>query len=114
VGEERRNPIDDWVTFPESVLVTRQDVLPSESIGWGLNLVLAMPPRMTFEHVRAQLMTAGFKEEAAGGSPALFRLVRDDAYVWGMVQATARGSHLFLSTTEPDGDGLGAPDAAER
>lgn len=112
--EERHNPLYEWVTFPDAIVLSRQDVLPSESIGWGLNLVLAMPPRVTFEHVKAQLMTAGFYEEAAGAGPALFRLVKDDAYVWGMVQAAPGGSQLFLSTTpEPEEDGLGAPDAAE-
>lgn len=97
--EERRNPLDEWVTFPEAVLVSRQDVLPSQSIGWGLNLVLAMPPRMAFEHVKAQLRTAGFYEEADGGGPSLFRLMREDAYVWGMVHGVQGGSQLFLSTT---------------
>ncbi len=101
--EDRRNPLDEWVTFPESVLVSRQDVLPSQSIGWGLNLVLAMPPRMAFEHVKAQLRTAGFYEEAEGGGPSLFRLLRDDAYVWGMVHSAQGGSQLFLSTT-PEAD----------
>lgn len=103
VFDERHNPLDDWVTFPEAIVLSRQDVLPSESIGWGLNLVLAMPPRMAFEHVKAQLFTAGFYEEAAGAGPALFRLVNDDAHVWGMVQAAEGGSHLFLSTT-PEGE----------
>jgi hypothetical protein len=99
MSEERHNPLDEYVTFPDSIVLSRQDVLPSESIGWGLNLVLAMPPRMAFEYVKAQLMTAGFYEEAAGGGPSLFRLVRDDAYVWGMIQSAAGGSQLFLSTT---------------
>jgi hypothetical protein len=105
MSEERYNPLDEYVTFPDSIVLSRQDVLPSESIGWGLNLVLAMPPRMAFEHVKAQLMTAGFYEEAAGGGPSLFRLVREDAYVWGMIQSAAGGSQLFLSTTpEREGD----------
>jgi hypothetical protein len=97
--EERRNPLDDWVSFPQSVLITRQDILPSESIGWGLNLVLAMSPRMAFEYVKAQLATAGFREESAATGPALFRLMRDDALVWGMVQPAEGGCHVFLSTT---------------
>jgi hypothetical protein len=97
--DERANPLDEWVTFPEAIVLSRQDVLPSESIGWGLNLVLALPPRMAFEHVKAQLVTAGFFEEAAGAEPSLFRLVRDDAYVWGMVHRAQGGCQLFLSTT---------------
>ena len=99
MSEDRRNPLDDWVSFPSSVLITRQDVLPSESIGWGLNLVLAMSPRMAFEYVKAQLVTVGFREESAATGPALFRLMRDDALVWGMVQPTEGGCHVFLSTT---------------
>ena len=102
--EERANPLDEWVTFPAAVVVSRQDVLPSESIGWGLNLILSMPPRMAFEYVKAQLMTAGFHEEAAGAGPALFRLMRDDAFVWGMVQPADGGSQLFLSTTPESED----------
>ena len=97
--DERVNPIDEWVSFPEAIVVSRQEVLPSESIGWGLNLVLALPPRIAFEHVKAQLATAGFREESPGAGPSLFRLVRDDAYVWGMLQPAEGGSRLFLSTT---------------
>jgi hypothetical protein len=99
MSEEQRNPLDDWITFPEGVVASRQDVLPSESIGWGLNLVLALPPRIAFEHVKAQLATAGFHEESADAGPSLFRLVRDDAYVWGMIHDASGGSQLFLSTT---------------
>jgi hypothetical protein len=103
--DARVNPIDEWVSFPEAIVVSRQDVLPSESIGWGLNLVLALPPRIAFEHVKAQLVTAGFHEESAGGGASLFRLVRDDAYVWGMIHDASGGSQLFLSTTpEPEED----------
>lgn len=98
--EERRNPLDDWVSFPEAIILSRQEVLPSESIGWGLNLVLSLPPRMAFEHVRAQLETAGFAEESPGAGPSLFRLIRGEAYVWGMVRdAPDGGSQLFLSTS---------------
>ena len=102
--EERQNPLDNWVTFPESVLLSRQDVLPSESIGWGLNLLIAMSPRMVFEYVKAQLITAGFYQEGAEESgPPLFRLMKQDAYVWGMVRAASGGTHLFLSTSpEPE------------
>ena len=104
--DERENPLDEWVSFPDSVLLSRQEVLPSESIGWGLNLVLAMPPRMTFEHVMAQLVTAGFREEGTGAGPSLFRLMRDDAFVWGMIRGAEGRSQLFLSTApEAEEDG---------
>jgi hypothetical protein len=99
VTEERENRLDAWVSFPDAVLISRQDVLPSESIGWGLNVLLAMSPRMAFEFVKAQLLTAGFREEPAVAGPALFRLMREDALVWGMIRPAEGGSHVFLSTT---------------
>jgi hypothetical protein len=98
VSEARANPIDDWISFPEAIVISRQEVLPSESIGWGLNLVLVLPPRIAFEHVKAQLATAGFHEESSGVGSSLFRLVRDDAYVWGSVTDAGGGaSRVFLS-----------------
>jgi hypothetical protein len=102
---ERRNPLDDWLTFPEAVVESRQDMLPSESHGWGLNLVLAMPRPMAYAFVRAQLATAGFAHESPEAGSGLFRFVRDDAYVWGSVTDAGEGrSRLLLScnTTAPD------------
>ena len=95
---ERHNPLDDWLTFPEAVVESRQDMLPSESHGWGLNLVLSMPRRMAHAYVRTQLVTAGFADESSGGGTELFRFVREDAYVWGSVSDTAGGgSRVLLS-----------------
>jgi len=109
VEEERQNPLDEWVALPAAVLLSRQEVLPSESIGWGLNLVLSMPARMAFEYVKAQLVTAGFEPESDAAGPSLFRFLREDAMVWGTVHATGEGCQVFLSTTlqaeeTPDGD----------
>jgi hypothetical protein len=97
VIDERRNPLDDWVTFPEGVIESRQEMLPSESHGWGLNLVLSLPRAMAFAYVRAQLTTAGFADESPGAGAGLFRFVRDDAYVWGSVTEASSGSRVFLS-----------------
>jgi hypothetical protein len=95
---ERHNPLDDWLTFPEAVVESRQDMLPSESHGWGLNLVLSMPRRIAHAYVRTQLTTAGFAEESRGPGVELFRFVREDAYVWGSVTDTANGgSRVLLS-----------------
>jgi hypothetical protein len=95
---ERRNPLDDWLTFPAAVVESRQDMLPSESHGWGLNLVLSMPRRLAHTLVRTQLATAGFADESSGAGTGLFRFVRDDAYVWGSVTDTAGGgSRVLLS-----------------
>jgi len=101
---ERPNPLAALVSFPDAVVLSQQEVLPSESIGWGLNLVLSLPPRMVYEHVKAQLATAGFWDESPGASPWLFRVFRDDAYVWGTIRGTSDGgSQLFLSTSpEPE------------
>ena len=88
------------VSFPETVVLSQSEVLPSESIGWGLNLVLSLPPRMAYDYVKAQLEAAGFSDESPPASTALFRVIRDDAYVWGMVNPTSDGgSHVFLSTS---------------
>jgi hypothetical protein len=95
---ERHNPLDDWLTFPESVIESRQDMLPSESHGWGLNLVLSMPRRLAHAYVRTQLTTAGFIDESSGPGVELFRFIREDAYVWGSVtDAGNSGSRVLLS-----------------
>ena len=77
---------------------SRQDMLPSESHGWGLNLVLAMPRPLAFAFIRAQLTTAGFADESANAAAGLFRFIRDDAYVWGSVASVGEGgSRVLLS-----------------
>jgi hypothetical protein len=96
--EERRNPLDDWITFPDGVVESRQDMLPSESHGWGLNLVLSLPRRLAHAYVTAQLTTAGFAVESAAGGVELFRFIREDAYVWGSVTEAGEGrSRVLLS-----------------
>ena len=96
--QERRNPLDDWVSFPEGVVESRSDMLPSESHGWGLNLVLSMPRSIAYAYVRSQLTTAGFVDESAGAGSGLFRFIREDAYVWGSVtDARDGGSRVLLS-----------------
>jgi hypothetical protein len=101
--EERRNPLDDWLAFPDGAVESRQDMLPSESHGWGLNLVLSMPRPIAFAYVRAQLTTAGFADESSGAGPGLFRFVRQDAYVWGSVTDAGEGrSRVLLSCNTVD------------
>jgi hypothetical protein len=96
--DQRRNPLDEWVSFPEDIVESRQDMLPSESHGWGLNLVLAMPRSLAFAFVRAQLTTAGFADESAAAGAGLFRFIREDAYVWGSVANVGEGgSRVLLS-----------------
>jgi hypothetical protein len=96
--EQRHNPLDEWISFPEGVVESRQDMLPSESHGWGLNLVLAMPRPLAFAFVRAQLTTAGFADESVNAAAGLFRFIRDDAYVWGSVANVREGgSRVLLS-----------------
>ena len=95
---ERHNPLDDWLTLPEAVVESRQDMLPSESHGWGLNLVLAMPRQMAYAFVRTQLAIAGFMHESPAAGSGLFRFVRDDAYVWGAGTDAGEGrSRVLLS-----------------
>jgi hypothetical protein len=95
---ESRNPLDDWVYFPESAIVSRQDMRPSESHGWGVNLLLELPRAIAYASVRAQLATAGFVDESPSAAAGLFRFIREDAYVWGSVaDASGGGSRVFLS-----------------
>jgi hypothetical protein len=102
MSSEKTNPLMALVSFPATVVLSQSEVLPSESIGWGLNLVVSLPPRMAYEYVRAQLETTGFPDESPEASTSLFRVIRDDAYVWGMVSPTSDGgSHVFLSTSQP-------------
>jgi hypothetical protein len=98
------NPLAEILSFPASVIVRQQDVIPSDSSGWGLKLVLSLPSRVALAYVKAQLATAGFVEESATDATALFRVVREDAYIWGTVEAAPDGgSHLFLSRSpEPE------------
>jgi hypothetical protein len=106
--EQHENPLDGWVSFPEGVVESRQDMLPSESHGWGLNLVLAMSRPLAFAFVRAQLTTAGFADESASAGAGLFRFIRDDAYVWGSVANVHEGCSrvLFSCNTAAPGPPL--------
>jgi len=97
MDEDRHNPLDDWVSFPEGTVESRQDMLPSESHGWGLNLVLSMARPMAYAYVRAQLTTAGFVDESPAAGAGLFRFIREDAYVWGSVTDAQGGSRVLLS-----------------
>ena len=98
MDEERRNPLDEWVSFPEGVVESRQDMLPSESHGWGLNLVLSLARPIAHAYVRTQLTTAGFTDESSGAGAGLFRFIREDAYVWGSVTDVSDGrSRVLLS-----------------
>lgn len=100
VDEERVNPLDAWVSFPEAMVESRQDMLPSESHGWGFNLVLSLSRPIAHAFVRSQLTTAGFVDESTDTGPGLFRFIREDAYVWGSVtDAPDGGSRVVLSCT---------------
>ncbi len=100
------NPLLDWLSFPEAVLLSQQEVSPTDAHGWGLNLVLALPMSIAYANVRTQLVMAGFTDESASSGAELFRFIREDAYVWGSISAAPEGhSSVLLSCTrasEPD------------
>ena len=102
MDEELVNPLDAWVSFPDAAVVSRQEMLPSESHGWGLNLVLALPRSIAHASVRTQMTMAGFDEETSGARDGLLRFIREDAYVWGSVSDASEGCHVLLSCTTGD------------
>ena len=95
-GDALHNPLDDLISFPESVLVQRQDILPSESSGWGVHLVLNLARTIVMAGLEQQLAMAGFAAESSRGQPGLLRFIREDAYVWGMVSTVAEGRTVAL------------------
>jgi hypothetical protein len=101
-----RNPLDDLIDFPATVITHRQNILPSESSGWGMHLLLNLPRSIVQANLDAQLTNAGFASEA-GAEPGsgLVRFMRSDAYVWGMVSdGPDRTTSLLISYT-PGGEG---------
>ena len=98
------NPLVRWLSMPEAAVISHQDIIPTPDQGWGLELRLALPRWMARAHVTAQLTTAGFVEETAGVSDALFRFLRDDAYVWGQVSDENGGCRVLLMTSSAPED----------
>ena len=101
-----RNPLDDLISFPENVIAHRQNILPSESQGWGMHLLLNLPRSIVQANLDAQLTTAGFSSEA-GAEPGsgLVRFMRSDAYVWGMVSDGPGSTTSVLVSYTPGGEG---------
>ena len=101
------NPLDDLVSFPEAIVAHRQNILPGESQGWGMHLLLNLPRSIVQANLDAQLTALGFVAEA-GAEPGsgLVRFMRSDAYVWGMVSdGPGRTTSVLISYTpgnEPD------------
>ena len=100
-----RNPLDDIIDFPETVVAHRQNILPSESQGWGLHLLLNLPRMIVQANLDAQLTTAGFAPET-GVEPGsgLVRFMRSDAYVWGMVSDGPGATTSLLLSYTPGGE----------
>jgi hypothetical protein len=106
-----RNPLDDVISFPERIVEYRQNILPSESNGWGLHMLLKLPRSIVRANLDAQLTAAGFAAEA-GADPrsGLLRFMRSDAYVWGMVSDGPERSTSVLLSYTPGGE---PPEAGE-
>jgi hypothetical protein len=99
------NPLDDLIDFPETVIAHRQNILPSESSGWGMHLLLNLPRSIVQANLDAQLTNAGFSPEA-GAEPGsgLLRFMRSDAYVWGMVSDGPERTTSVLISYTPGGE----------
>jgi hypothetical protein len=91
MDEETHNPLDDLISFPEQAIHIRQDILPSESNGWGIHLLLELPRLVVQASLDAQLTTAGFRRESVTGQASLLRFISEDAYVWAMVADAGSG-----------------------
>ena len=103
-----RNPLDDLISFPETVIAHRQNILPSESSGWGMHLLLNLPRTIVQANLDAQLTTAGFAPEAsAEPGSGLVRFMRSDAYVWGMVSDGPNRTTSVLISYTPGGEAQG-------
>ena len=105
------NPLDDLISFPETVVRHRQNILPSESSGWGIHLLLKLPRSIVRANLDAQMTAAGFASEA-GADPqsGLLRYMSSAAYVWGMVSdGPDRNTSVLMSYT-PGGETHGGGD----
>ena len=100
-----RNPLDDLISFPDTIIGHRQNILPSESSGWGMHMLLKLPRSIVRANLEAQLVAAGFAAEA-GADPqsGLLRFMRSDAYVWGMVSDGPERSTSVLLSYTPGGE----------
>ena len=99
------NPLDDLISFPEAVIAHRQNILPSESQGWGMHLLLNLPRMIVQANLDAQLTALGFSSEAsAEPGSGLVRFMRSDAYVWGMVADGPGTTTSVLISYTPGGE----------
>ena len=100
-----RNPLDDLIDFPEAVIAHRQNILPSESQGWGIHMLLNLPRSIVRANLDAQLTNAGFAAEAGvDADSGLLRFMRSDAYVWGMVSDGPDRTTSVLVSYTPGGE----------
>jgi hypothetical protein len=108
------NPLDDLISFPENVVAHRQNILPSESSGWGIHMLLKLPRSIVQANIDTQLTMAGFAGETRGDAmPGLIRFMRSDAYVWGMVSDGPDRTTSVLVSYTPGGEAGGGDTPAE-
>ena len=99
------NPLDDLISFPETIVAHRQNILPSESSGWGMHLLLKLPRSIVRANLDAQMTSAGFSPEAGADTQSgLVRYMRSDAYVWGMVSDGPDRTTSVLISYTPGGE----------
>jgi hypothetical protein len=99
------NPLDDLIDFPAAVVAHRQNILPSESSGWGMHMLLNLPRSIVQANLDAQLTNAGFAQEArVEPGSGLMRFMRSDAYVWGMVSDGPNRTTSLLISYTPGGE----------
>jgi hypothetical protein len=110
-----RNPLDDLISFPEAIVIHRQNILPSESNGWGIHLLLKLPRSIVRANLDALMTAAGYASEA-GADPqsGLLRYMGSNAYVWGMVADGPERSTSVLMSYTPGGEGGAGNDRPEQ
>ena len=100
--DDDRNPLADLVSFPDAIVVARQEGRPDDTHGWLLYYLLQMRKPIVAAHLRAQLETAGYIAELGAGPNGISRYLKQDSLVWATItDAPEARTSLLLSIAGP-------------
>jgi hypothetical protein len=103
--DDEVNPLGELVSFPDAIVVAKQEGRPSESHGWLLYYLLELRKPIVAAHLRAQLETAGYTAESGSTATGLSRFIKDDSLVWATITDAPEGqTSLLLSIAGPAGE----------
>ncbi|HEX5371011.1 MAG TPA: hypothetical protein VFY10_16525 [Dehalococcoidia bacterium] len=98
------NPLSDLVSFPDAIVVAKQEGRPSESHGWLLYYLLELRKPIVAAHLRAQLETSGYVAEPAISASGISRYIKDNSLIWATItDAPDARTSLLLSIAGPPG-----------